>query len=145
MEAIIVYTLPFILISIYFYNSRMRNKKGNINIVYNDEGDELFVSGESFDNEDGTCRQNIIRSLKEEEAVFLIPDPKNQHDKKAIKVISRNGQIGYISNKQTSKNLKYIIYDDLVSGEAYLCTIQDISGGTKEKEFLGVILLYKKI
>lgn len=70
-----------------------------------DDGKEtsciLSVVGESFENDDGTSRQEIIAQLDEGDPIELRPEPKNPYDPNAIAVFSRRGQIGYIGRNDT--------------------------------------------
>ncbi|GEM_PF-2121909 len=57
----------------------------------------IKLVGVSFDNEDGTSRQDILRECKKYENVFLTREYDNQHDKYAISVGLEDGNIiGYI-------------------------------------------------
>ena len=42
------------------------------------------VRGESYQNDDGTNRQEIIKELKVGQPVNLIADPMNKHDRNGI-------------------------------------------------------------
>lgn len=55
------------------------------------------VVGESFDNDDGTSRQEAIQRLRAGDAVDLRLEPDNRFDRRAIAVHTARGQIGYIS------------------------------------------------
>jgi hypothetical protein len=62
-------------------------------------GDESFVCavvGESFKNDDGSDRQQIIAALRKGDWIDLVPEPDNPKDKHAVKVMSPGGQIGYL-------------------------------------------------
>ena len=45
------------------------------------------VAGESFRNEDGTDRQGIIAGCRVGDPLVLVPEPDNDHDENAIKVL----------------------------------------------------------
>lgn len=62
----------------------------------------LKVVGVSFDNSDGRNRQNIIKDMTTNSAVFLNREPQNQYDINAIAVMTIDGQIGYISKDYSS-------------------------------------------
>lgn len=63
---------------------------------------QLKVVGITFKNEDGTNRQDIIKSLSNDAIIILKREPHNQYDKNAIAVFSLNGQIGYIGKDYAS-------------------------------------------
>jgi hypothetical protein len=58
----------------------------------------IAVVGESFDNDDGTSRQEELRLCEEGDRVSLVRQPDNPRDPNCVAVISANGvQIGNIS------------------------------------------------
>jgi len=58
----------------------------------------IGIVGESFENDDGSSRQDEIARCKIGEPVKLERDPKNKYDKSCVKVLSARGvQIGNIS------------------------------------------------
>ncbi len=63
-------------------------------------GHFLGVAGESFNNPNGTSRQQIIGKLKRATAVHLACEPDNQYDREAVMVLVPRGgtadQIGYL-------------------------------------------------
>ena len=61
----------------------------------------IGVSGESFDNPNGTSRQTIIADTPPGTTVYLVPEPDNPHDGDAIRVFVAKGgpvtaQVGYL-------------------------------------------------
>jgi hypothetical protein len=61
----------------------------------------IGVSGESFDNPNGTSRQTIIAETPRGTTVYLVPEPDNPHDGDAIRVFVAKGgpvtaQVGYL-------------------------------------------------
>lgn len=63
----------------------------------------IGIKGESFVNEDGTRRQDIIRRCKVGEPINLIHEP-HPKDKNAIKVCRLNGeQIGWIPKTSSAE------------------------------------------
>jgi hypothetical protein len=59
----------------------------------------IEVKGESYRNDDGTSRQDIIRRCQVEEPINLIYEP-HPKDKNAVKVCRLNGeQLGYIPKR----------------------------------------------
>ncbi len=83
----------------------------------------IQIVGESFDNLDGTSRQAEIAQCDIGESVTLIHDPLNEHDVKAVKVISMRGiQIGFLPKKSVG------IRERVIAGNAVLATIIEIRG-----------------
>ena len=59
----------------------------------------LLVSlrGVTFDNEDGSSRQQIIRTLNKGQPLMLQAEPNNKHDRWAVAVYAGSGEkIGYL-------------------------------------------------
>ncbi len=61
----------------------------------------IGVSGETFDNPNGSSRQEIIAETAPGTTVYLVPEPDNPHDGDAIRVfVSKGGtataQVGYL-------------------------------------------------
>lgn len=67
-----------------------------------EKGIKISVVGESFENDDGSDRQDIIERLKVGDEIELRNEPDNLYDKNAIAVFSRHGQIGYIGRDDTA-------------------------------------------
>src|SRR6266853_4273246 len=62
------------------------------------------VKGVTHDNDDGTSRSEAIKLCSVGDSVKLVPDPQNEHDRNAIRVLRLNGQqIGYISARQAAR------------------------------------------
>lgn len=103
------------------------------------------VRGESFDNPDGTSRQEIIRTLRAGDAVDLIPDPSNQHDRWAVGVFTKDGkQIGFLPSDARDSSA-------LLRGEPVKASIAKLTGGTnwlaraiQGKKHIGVVLSMTK-
>lgn len=106
----------------------------------------LHVAGESFDNRDGSSRQNIIEShCKAGMPVCFVQEPDNQYDEFAVGVWittpgflgfgTKQRQIGYV-NRQWSERICNAIDD----GHRLSGTISEIMGGTRDKPSLGVVL-----
>lgn len=89
--------------------------------------------GVSYDNDDGTSRQAIIRWCQEGEKIKLVRDPSNRYDPDAVKVCRITGeQIGFLSrddNFHLRKNL-----------EDYNVEIASINGDVRGKPTRGVVL-----
>lgn len=57
----------------------------------------IGVHGESFANEDGSSRQQIIATCRSGDSILLVPEPTNKFDHLAIRVCTTHGrQIGYL-------------------------------------------------
>jgi hypothetical protein len=80
----------------------------------------IEVKGESFRNDDGTSRQDIIRHCKIGEPIKLIHEP-HPKDKNAVKVCRLNGeQLGYIpktASAEFATVIKRGIKQDVVISE----------------------------
>lgn len=62
------------------------------------------VKGITYNNDDGTSRLEAIKQCSIGDAVKLVSDPQNPHDKNAIRVLLASGQqIGYISARQAAR------------------------------------------
>lgn len=62
------------------------------------------VKGVTHNNDDGTSRSEAIKLCAVGDAVKLIPEPQNPHDRNAIRVVLLTGQqIGYISARQAAR------------------------------------------
>lgn len=98
----------------------------------------LAVHGESFENPDGTSRQEIIRHCAVGEAVMLVPEPTNQFDRLAVKVCRRSGeQIGYLP---MGHGLSTAIKAGRVTA-----VIDAVRGGEGKKQSRGVVLRVARI
>ena len=62
----------------------------------------IHVVGESFKNDDGQDRQEIIANCVVGERVRLVREPENPYDEDAIAVHLNAGQIGYLDKKHAS-------------------------------------------
>ena len=102
------------------------------------------VRGESHNNDDGTSRQDIIRRMRTNEPVQLKPDPTNQHDRWAVKVLTQSGeQIGWLPSDARDA-------DALLKGEPIEAAVHAVRGGTTwlkrllGKKSVGVVLRITK-
>lgn len=107
----------------------------NQKVINETQHNTLFkgrVVGVSFKNEDGTSRQNIIRKLNSASRIWLVHDCNNIHDKNAIKVVSKYGDVGYLPKGETHK----FDYSKLKSVKLTILTI----GRSKNFDYLGIIV-----
>lgn len=97
---------------------------------------KLKVVGVTFDNEDGTSRQSIIKSIgkNEKAAIFLKREPNNPYDRMAVAVYSVYGQVGYIS-----KDYAKIISQLMDSGEKFVARVAEIDE-YKDTHYLHIII-----
>ncbi len=64
-----------------------------------DSGVEVFqtrVAGVSFNNEDGSSRQALLKGMQNDDPIILEREPDNPYDSNAIRVVAQKGCIGYI-------------------------------------------------
>ncbi len=98
------------------------------------------VVGVSFNNADGSSRQEAIKTCRSGEDIVLKPVPTKEYPD-AIGVFSKAGkQIGFL-NADLAHDLKYKYPTNPMS-----CAISDIHGGEENKN-LGVnlhVIIYKK-
>ena len=95
----------------------------------------LGVVGESFDNDDGTPRQRIIRQCKSGDPIALRREPDNPYDPNAIAVTTAAGeQIGYLSRH----NAEWV--SDVLEKTETTAVIKSISPAEGAPELLGVVI-----
>ncbi len=96
----------------------------------------LSVVGESYDNDDGTSRQKIIRRCKAGDQIVLRREPDNPYDPNAIAVTTAAGeQIGYLSRD----NAEWVP-DALEKAERTTVVIKSISAAEGAPKLLGVVI-----
>lgn len=96
----------------------------NNNVVEDDDLDlnfELEVVGVTYDNEDGTSRQEILAKCQEDDDIELKRAPMEKYPN-AIQVWTKHGCIGYISEKDNKKLAKYMD----ANAEIYHAGISDL-------------------
>ncbi|WP_298187823.1 HIRAN domain-containing protein [uncultured Pseudomonas sp.] len=143
-------SVPFIAGLAYLYwrtdtpkkpsnKSRHETKKKIITVQAEDALESFFcaIAGESFENEDGTSRQDIIRKhAKPGMQVHLQREPENPHDTNAIAAYLGDHQIGYLRSEVAERHAQGIDSGRL----ALYAEIKSVNGGTKNKPSLGVTL-----
>ncbi len=83
------------------------------------------VVGVTFDNDDGTNRQDILEKIKTgDKTISLKRDPNNAYDKNAIEVHSNYGIVGFI-NADLAANLA----GQMDSGKIVKAAVEEITGG----------------
>ena len=103
------------------------------------------VRGESYDNPDGTSRQEIIGTLHGGDCVRLSADPMNIHDRWAVGVFTMDGQqIGFLPSDARDASA-------LLRGEPIKAVIEKVVGATnwfnraiRGKKHIGVVLRLTK-
>lgn len=92
---------------------------------------ELKVVGVSHEG-----RQNVIQRLRVGDGAKLVPDPSNQYDSSAVKVLTLTGEsIGFIAKRENRE-----IFDNLTKGVAsYRAVVKEITG-TPSYGLRGVVL-----
>jgi len=103
------------------------------------------IRGESYQNDDGTNRQEIIKQLKVGQAINLVADPMNKHDRNAVAVLTANGkQIGFLPSDARNST-------SILRGEPIRAIIHKLTGGTNwfartilGKKHIGVVLKLTK-
>jgi hypothetical protein len=158
MECAMV-TLIILAICLFFIiTKRGGGKRGIIRRVYverdDDYDDERYeqrgsyrddiihtkVAGVTFQNDDGTSRQAIVKSLRPGEQLFLRHVPIPGHPE-AIQVITYQGrQVGHLSSEMAPKVLKWF------KNYAVYVYVTGITGGTWDKPTRGcnIVLQLRK-
>ncbi len=103
------------------------------------------VRGESYQNDDGTNRQEIIKELKVGQSVSLVADPMNKYDRSAVAVLTVAGeQIGLLPSDARDSS-------SILRGEPIEAKIHKLTGGTNwfarfilRKKYIGVVLKLSK-
>jgi hypothetical protein len=102
------------------------------------------VRGESFANEDGSSRQEIIRRLRPGMAMTLVADPLNPFDSHAVRVLTGEGQqVGFLPSDARD-------FDAVVKGEPISAIVHAVTGGTSwlrrlmGKRSVGLVLRIRK-
>ncbi|EGY24595.1 hypothetical protein DA2_3211 [Desulfovibrio sp. A2] len=96
------------------------NKRNDVHLGIPD----LPVAGVTHVNNDGVGRQNILRHMRQWEAVDIIPEPDNPHDPNALRIMAGMGQIGYIPKEQAA-----IIADWMRHGWGAMAKLSALYGG----------------
>ena len=92
------------------------------------------VVGVTFNNPDGSSRQDIIRHVDKQDIIMLVREPDNPYDKYAVKVMTLYGQVGYIGKEYTE-----IIAPMMDSGIAFSARINEVDE-YKKKMYMSIII-----
>lgn len=60
----------------------------------------LKVTGVSFQNLDGSFRQEILSQMDEKTPISLVREPENEYDPNAIVVMAGDEQVGYVGREE---------------------------------------------
>ena len=94
------------------------------------------IVGVTYDNDDGTNRQNIIKELTINTKLKLERDHENKHDLNAVKVLTEDGrQLGWL-NKTVARK----IAGKIEEGGHESALISAITGGGKESLGVNVVI-----
>ena len=109
------------------------------------------LAGVTIDNKDGRNRQTIIKTLlNENDLLTLVREPNNKADPNAIAVYfetqfgndpwgDRRYQVGYLTSEVAAELAPLIDRK-----EPIICSVSEVTGGTEDKETLGVNILLEK-
>lgn len=96
---------------------------------------ETRVAGVSFNNDDGTSRQEILKRCTTGESIRLIHAPMPGHEF-AVKVLRENGeQLGYIPSEDAEDVESWVNSANKVTAK-----IKKITGGTQDKPTVGCVI-----
>lgn len=92
------------------------------------------IAGVTQNNEDGSNRQNILKTCQPEDKLLLRREHYNKYDKNAIQILlKRTGkQLGYINREVTAEIAPYID-----SGNSIWAEITSLTGGSAQKPTIG--------
>lgn len=85
------------------------------------------IAGVTFENKDGTFRQDVLAKCRIGEELSLVREPDNPVDRNAIRIMRCNGeQLGYVPAHVCMTDLAA----ELDKGIKVRCRISDLTGGT---------------
>lgn len=137
MEKLLAY-IVLALIIYWIYRRSKKKKAERLEKQAVNEPLELIetrVAGVTFENDDGTNRQEILKKCKPGETIVLEHWPMPE-DEYAVKVLRENGeQLGYIPREDAED-----VADWLNSANTVTAKIKRITGGKKDKPTLGCVI-----
>ncbi len=97
----------------------------------------LPAVGTSYDNEDGTSRQAELRVLARGHKLFLVREPENPHDPRAVAVVSeRQVRVAYLRRDHAGW-----VGSKIDRGYDVRAVVERIRGGALVGATLGLVLL----
>jgi hypothetical protein len=97
------------------------------------------IAGVTFDNPNGTSRQQYLRKTSPNELLLLKRDPENPVDENAIKLVKPNGkQLGYIPSKNAET-----LAPQMDNGTKFFAQISQITGGEDGKSYGANIRIFR--
>jgi len=91
---------------------------------------EFYVAGVKFYN-----LYDVIKELKEEDLVQLIPEPSNKYDKFAIRIEALDTMIGYVPKLRSQ-----LLSELIISGKILKATILKINPDSEPWDTLKVLV-----
>jgi len=74
-----------------------------------------YVVGVNQRNSDGTARQEILKTCRPRQLLWLVREPGNRHDRNAVKVTTLEGeQLGYLDRQLGQKVAKQLLAGDTI-------------------------------
>ncbi|RFB34022.1 HIRAN domain-containing protein [Brevibacillus sp. VP] len=126
------------ILSIFGKKTRANADENVVNNFSEDYTDyeewELLAVGVTFDNEDGTNRQTVLKRCNPGEEITLKRNTSKKYPN-AVEIWSKHGQIGHISEKDAAELAPLID-----RGKHILAAIKKITGGTNDKPTYGCVL-----
>ncbi|MFZ2869868.1 HIRAN domain-containing protein [Zavarzinia sp.] len=95
----------------------------------------LDVAGEAMPNADGSSRQRVLALCRAGDAVEFRHEPANPYDQNAVAVYVLGRQVGYVPRQKAERILR-----DMEDSRIISVSVYSITGGTKEKPSLGLVL-----
>lgn len=82
------------------------------------------LHGVSYENADGSSRQELIEILRPGETLTLRAEPMNPHDRHAVAVFSNKGQLGYLPSDARDSS-------SILRGEKIAACVRRVYGGPR--------------
>lgn len=101
----------------------------------------IRVAGVSYQNDDGSRRQEILAHCKVPEMLQLVRQPNHRHDTNAIQVRRENGEmLGFVPRDEAR-----LMAPELDEGRRYVAVLTTLDGGYGQKPTRGAGVLIVKI